>query len=303
MESVEYYDRKLKKIFKEKIFGHAILAFFYPESGGIWSAFGKFLCAIYSKFPFFSHFYGWVQRSKWSRKKVKPFVDFYNVDASEFLKKTGEFKSFDDFFVRKLTPSARPIDKDPKSLVAPCDGRFLFFQNLSSSDQFYVKGQKFSLSAFLQNERLASEYDGGPAVFARLCPVDYHRFHFPCAGIPKPPSLINGPLFSVSPLALKKNLSYLWENKRYIIEFETELFGKALFVAIGATNVGSVTYTYRIENQVEKGEECGFFSFGGSSVMLLFKDQAFSFDPDLIDYSLKGIETRCLLGDRIATIS
>ncbi len=302
MEDVEYFDRKSNKLLKEKIFGHSILAFFYPEKRRGFALLGLLLCSLYSRIPFFSAFYGWVQRLSSSRKKVRPFVETYQVDSTEFLKEVDEFQSFNDFFIRELKADVRPLDPNPKALIAPCDGRFLCFEDIGEIERFYVKGQSFSVSDFLSDNALAHKYQNSPALFARLCPVDYHRFHFPCDGIPKAPRLINGPLFSVSPLALKKKLSYLWENKRFIMEFDSKIFGKILYVAIGASNVGSVSFTYNSYHPVCKGDECGYFSFGGSSLMLLIENKGIKFDQTLLDYSLKGIEVRCLLGDKLAVI-
>lgn len=300
MEEVEYFDFKAKKILKEKIFGHAALSFFYPTKRGFKALIGSLLCTLYSRIPFFSAFYGFLQKLPSSRKKVEPFVKTYDVDASEFKKDLAQFSSFNDFFIRELQKDARPIDPDPQSFVAPCDGRFLCFENIGQMERFYVKGQSFSVEQFLNDRGLAHTYQEAPALFARLCPVDYHRFHFPCDGTPKAPRLINGPLFSVNPIALRKNLAYLWENKRYLMEFDTEKFGKVLYVAIGASNVGSVSFTYKTYHPVYKGDECGYFSFGGSSLLLLFENQDVKFDETLLNYSLKGIETRCLLGDKLA---
>src|SRR6202044_707631 len=108
-----------------------------------------------------------------------------------------------------------------------------------------------------KNDALAEQFANGSVVLARLCPCDYHRFHFPCDAIPGPAKLINGPLYSVNPIALCKNLSILSENKRMITELETDHFGKVLYIEVGATNVGSIHQTFTPYQRYKKGDEKG----------------------------------------------
>ncbi|MDB4404269.1 phosphatidylserine decarboxylase, partial [Akkermansiaceae bacterium] len=129
-----------------------------------------------------------------------------------------------------------------------------------------------------------------PLLLSRLCPVDYHRFHFPCAGIPGETRVLNGPLFSVSPLALRQRLSYLWENKRTITELKTEKMGTVICMEIGATCVGSIHQTFTPGQPVDKGDEKGYFAFGGSSTLLLFEPGTVQLDPDLLKSSAQQME-------------
>ena len=136
-------------------------------------------------------------------------------------------------------------------------------------------------------------------LISRLCPVDYHRFHFPCEGDVKSTRLIDGTLSSVSPFALRKNLSIFWQNKRYLTVLENRKFGSCLQLMIGATCVGSVHWTSQVGRHYQKGDEQGYFSFGGSCVTTLFPRNTIRFDTDITDNSCKGIETYAKVGDRL----
>jgi len=162
-----------------------------------------------------------------------------------------------------------------------------------------VKGKRFSLKSLLQDDELAERYAEGAMAMARLCPVDYHRFHFPCECVPGKPRLINGLLYSVNPIALKRNIEYLSQNKRMITELETENFGKILYMEVGATYVGSIHQTYTPGKACAKGEEKGYFAFGGSCLLVLFEPNKIAFDQDLIDFSAKRMEVRGLLGQSL----
>lgn len=295
MEPIFYIDRLSGKKEIEKVYGAAALKFIYGHDF-INRLVGTPLLHCLVRTPFFSAFYGYLQKTSCSAKKIIPFINDFNIDPSEFLEPVGSFKSFNDFFIRKLKPEARPINSDKNVAIIPADGRFRFYQNIDKSDGFIVKGEKFDLGALLENDALASHYSQGSMVMARLCPSDYHRFHFPYDCVPGPSKLINGWLYSVNPIAVKQNIHIFTQNKRTLCELSTEQFGKILYLEIGATNVGSLNQTYVPHKFHLKGSEKGFFSFGASALILLFEPGRIVFDSDLLELGRQQLEIRCLLG-------
>ncbi len=265
-----FIDRETGQKLEEKVYGERALALLYGPL--------RWLAPLIARLSFLSSFYGWLQRRPRSRKKIAPFVAAYGVDLSECEQR--EFSSFDDFFVRKIV---RPIaDAD---FVAPADGRYWVCPDIGRCDHFYVKDQKLSVS-----DLFGEELERGALVLARLCPTDCHRFLFPCDCVPSEARLINGPLASVNPVSLKRNLRVLGENKRYV----TRLNDEVLMAEIGATNVGSVHQTYSAGDPAQKGMEKGFFSFGGSAIALYF--ERISLCEDLVNNSAQFFETRCQMG-------
>ncbi|MEI6106442.1 MAG: phosphatidylserine decarboxylase, partial [Opitutae bacterium] len=154
---------------------------------------------------------------------------------------------------------------------------------------------------FLGDPGLAADFAGGSLLISRLCPVDYHRFHYPVGGTPGEPRLINGWLYSVSPIALRQNLAYLWENKRMVTLVESPVFGRVAVCEIGATMVGSILQTFLPGRAVAKGEEKGLFKFGGSCVVTLFQRGRIQLDADLVTHSAEGREVYAKMGDRLGT--
>lgn len=294
---VYYIDRKTNTKKKEAIYGAPFLSLLYANN-----RLSKGLAYLISHLNFLSRFYGFWQKLPITKKKIIPFISEYAVDSSEFEKTPDAFTSFNDFFCRKLKPSARPLSMKEEVAIAPADGRYLVIPNISQASGFYVKGKKFSLKKLLQNDSLAEEYEEGAMTIARLCPTDYHRFHFPTEGRAGEAKVINGPLWSVSPLATTKNIALLSENKRMITIIENARFGKILYIEVGATNVGSIHQTYTPNSYVHKGAEKGFFSFGGSSIILLFKPNRLAFDQDLINNSMQHIETLVFMGDSLGKL-
>lgn len=292
---IHYINRLTKKEEEEQVFGKAFLHLLYGE-GKVARLFSFLFLPFVARSPFFSRFYGTLQKRKSSKRNIQPFIEQYKVDTSEFLLPVEAFHSFNDFFIRKLKPSCRPFAQGEDVAILPADGRYLVYPHIASSEGFLIKGEKFSLEELLQDKALAHKYAEGSLVIARLCPVDYHRFHFPCAGTPEPAQLINGPLFSVNPVALKKNIHILSENKRVITPFHTKNFGTILYIDVGATAVGTIHQTFTPHKPCAKGDEKGYFSFGGSCLLLLFEPGRIHFDQDLLDASRRSLETLGRLG-------
>lgn len=293
VEAIRYFNRHTGAIETEQVYGEGFLRWSYGNP------LGKVSLEAFVKRPFFSKWYGKRMSTPESAARVAPFIAQYGLDPSDFAERPESYRSFNEFFFRKLKPEARPIDADEANVVFPADGRHLGFQNASEIDGVFVKGQKFDLPALLGDAKLAENYADGALILSRLCPVDYHRFHFPVAGIPGPTRLIEGPLFSVNPIALRQRLAYLWTNKRTVAKLKTERFGTVICMEIGATCVGTIQQTYTPGRPIAKGEEKGFFAFGGSSTITIFESGTIRLDADLLENSANQIETYARIGSRM----
>ena len=171
--------------------------------------------------------------------------------------------------------------------------------DLSTGDRFFVKGQQFDLVSLLGSQKLADRYRGGALVLSRLCPVDYHRYHYCTGGKASETRLLKGPLYSVNPIALRKSIDYLWRNKRTLTEIQSPDIGNILQMEIGATNVGSINQT-AMPGNVEKGQEKGFFAFGGSAVITVFEAGSACLADDLVEHSARCLEIYAHMGDTMA---
>lgn len=294
-QPIEFLNRYTGQVEREAIYGEAPLRFAYENPVG------RGALELIVKRRVFSRWYGWRMNAPASKSRVLPFIEKYGLAAEDFADAPESFQTFNEFFYRKLKPSARPIDADPHSVVFPADGRHLGFPDVSQAPGVFVKGQKFQIPELLGDTALAERFAHGTLVLSRLCPVDYHRFHFPVAGMPGTTRLINGPLYSVSPIALRRRLSYLWENKRTVTLLETERHGTVIVMEIGATNVGSILQTYSPGQAVEKGAEKGYFAFGGSSTITIFEPGRVTLAEDLVAASSKQEELYARMGDRLGS--
>ena len=290
-----FQNRETGFVEKEKVYGEKWLSLIYD------SPLGKIPLWVAIKRAWFSRWYGKKMDSNKSREKILPFIKKFGLNEQDFLKKTSDFKSFNDFFSRQLKEGKRPINNSSNSVVFPADGRHLGIQNLSTAKRIFVKGQKFDLPALFQSNELANIYKDGSMVISRLCPVDYHRFHFPVSGTASVPKLINGPLYSVNPIALRQNINIFSENKRFISFIETPHIGKVACILVGATCVGTVKITSQLPAVVKKGQELGYFLFGGSSVLTLYEKNRIELADDLLKSTASGLELYAKMGDILGT--
>lgn len=294
---VQFYNRESGALETEAIFGEKPLRWVYETHLGqiaLWALIRR---------AAFSEFYGWWMSRPASREKVAPFCRQFNMNVSEFADSVDDYASFNDFFSRKLKPGARPTDARENVAVLPADGRHLALPKISEATQIYAKGQRFDLETFLGDAALAARYANGSMVCSRLCPTDYHRFHFPVAGTPSEARVINGELYSVNPIALARKIAYLWENKRVVVEIDSPRFGKVTQVLVGATNVGTIVPTYVAGKPAEKGDELGYFRFGGSFVATLFEPGKIELAEDLVKHSGLGFETFAKTGTPLGCAS
>lgn len=291
MEPITYHNRDTGKIETEQVYGEAFLKWAYGNP------LGKLALFSFVKRPFFSKWYGRRMDDPETKKKVAPFINDYGMKESDFLEPADSYKTFNEFFYRKLKPEARPLHE--AAIVFPADGRHLGFENAEDVEGVFIKGQKWDLKKLIANDALYEKFKGGSLVLSRLCPVDYHRYHFPAAGKAGDTTMINGPLFSVSPIALRQNLCYMWQNKRTRTVLETPDHGDVLIMEIGATCVGSIHQTFQAGEEVEKGAEKGYFAFGGSSTITIFQPGKVKLAADLLEHSAKQQELYALMGDKM----
>ena len=281
---MKYFNRYTQTIEEESVPGEGCLRFLYHTKLGF-----CFL-HLFFKRAWISKLAGWWMNQTRSKKKIPVFIKKYNIDVDCFEKKLEDYSHFNDFFYRKFKEGERPIDPNPDQVCFPAEGRHLGFQMIEDMQKFFVKGKSFGLKALLNEEYLSQRYQGGTCVISRLAPTDYHRFHFPCDCIPRKIQLINGFLFSVNPIALKRSFRILNENKRWLTELETEKFGTVTMIEVGACCVGSVQETFMEQIPVKKGDEKGYFLFGGSTVITLFEYGKVVLSRDLLDCTKRGLE-------------
>lgn len=264
---------------------------------------GRLLSALVA-LPPFSRLYGWLQDRPASVKKIAPFIEQFDIRMADFLPEEGasgphEYSSFNAFFTRRVAPEARPFVAGD-AFPAPCDARYFGYGALNDSVRVPVKGTHFKASALIGAGDWSACFENGPGFIARLCPVDYHRFHFPDDGEILARWRIPGALHSVNPWALAERTDIFMINEREVTILETARFGRLAYVEVGATCVGKIVQTHQ-GDRFHRGDEKGMFLFGGSTVIVLGEAGRWQVDPDIRTRTEQGVETYLKLGARLGT--
>ena len=257
------------------------------------NVFGKIILWFAIK-RFFSLLVGKYMNTNISTKHISKFIKCNSIDMKEYPKK--KYKSFNDFFSRKIDLTKRPFSKLNNDFIAPCDSKLLVYK-INKNRTFNVKGKEYTLCEILRDEILAEEYNNGYFMVFRLSVDDYHRYHFIDSGIVLENRKINGKFHTVGPIAFR-NHKVFQENQREFSILKTKNFGKVIYMEVGALMVGKI-----VNNKIDKfikGEEKGYFLFGGSTVIVIVKENVIKIDDDILNNSLNDIETKVKFGEKIA---
>lgn len=290
---IKLYNRKTKDYEIEKVAGEGFMKAIYGNS------IGKVGLELLIKRKFYSFLMGLVCDMKISSKKISSFIQDFDIDMSICPNEIRDFKNFNEFFTRKVKETARPFEREADKLLAPGDGRLKVWNNIDMEKVIQVKGLTYSLVDLVGDRKLAQKYQGGICVLLRLAPVDYHRFHFVDSGICGETKKIKGHYYSVNPIALNTVPQVFCQNKREYSILKSDNFGDILYIEVGATSVGSIVQTYTEGARVEKGQEKGYFKFGGSTVILFLEKDVATIDDDILIQTELEYETRVLAGEKI----
>lgn len=290
---IQVYNRNTKSYETELVAGEKYINWTYE------SPMGKGITELIAKKKVFSKLYGKYCDTKLSARKISSFVDEFKIDMNQSKKGIKDFTSFNDFFTRELISNARPISNDPDILISPGDGRLSAFENIDLDNIVQIKGLTYSLRELIKDDSIASKYKNGVCLILRLCPTDYHRFHFVDSGKIGSNHKITGSYYSVNPVALKNIPKLFCENKREWSILESDNFGDILTIEVGATCVGSIIQTYNPGSKVARGDEKGYFKFGGSTTILFFEKDKVKIDEEIITQTNLGFECIVKLGENI----
>ena len=289
-DKIVYYDRYRCELCEEAVMGEGAIRWAYQTLSG------KILSGFMFGNSILSRLLGLYFDSSLSKRQIKKSIADLNIDPEEFQLPVDQYSSFNDFFTRRLKPEARPFDNDDNKIASPADGRVLVYPDASSESIISIKGMRDSVSNFTGGN--CRDFENCSVAVIRLCPSDYHRYHYPCDGKTLDSGKISGLYHSVNPVALDSEENIFCRNKREYALCENKK-GKFIISEVGAFGVAGIIQTHK-ENDFKKMDEKGYFKFGGSTVVLIFAKDAVTFSEDLVKYSSDGTETLIHVGDTIA---
>lgn len=243
--------------------------------------------------PFISNIGGKVMDSSLSSLAVSSFIKNNGIDMSQY--ENRKFKSYNDFFTRDILEGKRVIDNDENHLIAPADSKVTYY-NIDDNSHFLIKDTLYSIEDLLDDDALGNKYRGGVCLVCRLAVDDYHHYHFIDDGVMKAYRFIKGKFHTVNPIANDYYPIYKQNTRAYSL-LSTKHFGDVIYMEVGALMVGKIVNLKK--QSFVKGEEKGYFEFGGSTVVLLFEKDQVIIDEDIVKNSLNDDETKVLMGEKI----
>lgn len=299
---INFYSRITGKIEKELVYGDKFIEWLYQTPSG------KSLSELICKAPI-SKIYGFIQDLPLSSQKIAPFIEKFNIQMDDYLPEEGgtqlkPYSSFNQFFIRRFSTNKRPFVTKTSELAAFSEARYYGYEKVLPEETVPVKGFNLSPNNLIANTKWEKTFEEGPLLLARLCPVDYHRYHYPDNGVILDDFRIHGNFHSVNPLALKSKGDILITNERHVTILETENFGKLAYIEVGATCVGKIIQSKPLTkgNKFSRGEEKGYFLFGGSTVIVVGEKGKWIPSEDILTHTKKGLETYLHLGMPVASI-
>lgn len=282
---IKIYNRKTKKYYEEIESGSTLLNFLYNN------IIGRLLLKILIN-PIISKFGGIYNDMSFSKLRINKFIKKNNIDMTEFEEK--EYKNFNEFFTRTIKSDRRPLEKDKKSFISPADSKLLVY-NITDDLKLSIKGSSYTLNELINHEEDLSDYKNGLCLVFRLGIDDYHHYCYPDTGKLIYKNFIKGKLHTVR--SVSKDYKIYKVNQREYSILQTNNFDELIYIEVGAIMVGKIVNLNKIK--FTKGEEKGYFKLGGSTIVILIKDDIINIDKDILENSKKDIETKVTYGETI----
>ena len=233
--------------------------------------------------------------SRISKVLIGPFVKKNAILISD--SQTDDIDSFNDFFCRRIKDGLRPVSRDGADLSAPCDGLLSVYE-IKEDTVLSVKQSEFSVRRLLRDRKLSSCFQGGYALVFRLCVNHFHRYMYFDSGWKYNDRVIDGVYHTVRPVALEEFPVFV-ENSRQYCVIDTENFGRAVQMEVGAMLVGRIVNDHPSAGRILRGEEKGHFEYGGSTIILLISRDKAEFRQDILDNLNNNVEIPVIMGEVI----
>ena len=200
------------------------------------TAYGRCLLKVLT-LPAVSKAAGLYMDSPLSKPLIAPFIRKNGIDTSQYIMR--DFRSYNQFFTRRIKPEKRPIDRVPSHLISPCDAKVSVYR-INDESVFRIKGSHYRVCDLLRNDFLARRFEGGYCFIFRLEVDDYHRYCYIDSGRKSDNVFIAGELHTVNPIAMKRYRIYKRNSREYTV-LHTDNFGDVVQIEVGAMLVGRCT--------------------------------------------------------------
>jgi phosphatidylserine decarboxylase precursor len=237
-----------------------------------------------------------------SAAAIPSYTALPNYHVEDYVVGPSGWLTFNQFFAREVKPGKRPIAApfDNKVIVSPADSVFEGAWDIDAASKVTAKGVTWPIAKLLDGSRYQDAFKNGVYTHSFLNVDDYHRYHVPVAGEIKEVRKIQGRVYlnvvreADGSLKFLDGDTYQYNQERGLIVIDSPEVGLVAVLPIGMAFVSSVNLTPEIGAKLRKGDEFGFFMFGGSDIVMLFQSKRVAIDAK--------VGTKYLQGQRIGEV-
>jgi phosphatidylserine decarboxylase precursor len=213
-----------------------------------------------------------------SAKTLESFINNSEYHIDDYVKGPSGWLTFNQFLARQIKPGKRPIADlcDDSILVSPTDSDYKGQWKIEEDSTVTAKGVTYSVSDLLGDSAYRDKFKGGMFTHSFLSVSDYHRYHVPISGkvaeIKKIPgrTWITEAKKSDGSLENADDVGFQFTHTRGCMIIESAV-GYIALIPVGMGHISSVNFIVEEGAQLAKGNEFGYFAFGGSDFIMLFE--------------------------------
>lgn len=227
-----------------------------------------------------------------SAEKLETFITDPAYHITNYMEGPSGWLTFNEFFARHIRPGKRPVDSpcDDNTIVSPADSKFVEACDIDENSTITAKGITYKISELMDGSPYQSQFENGILMHNFLNVDDYHRYHVPVGGEVVELRKIEGKVYlevirkDDGSLKAVDGTGYQFTQMRGLIVIKTDTLGYVAVLPIGMAQVSSVNLTTDVGAIIEKGDEFGYFKFGGSDIVVLFQ-------KDMVEITMeKGVK-------------
>jgi phosphatidylserine decarboxylase len=248
---------------------------------------------------------GAVMEKRWpfglDRRIRDAMIRAFKPDVGEAERPLEDYKTWSEFFTRRLRPGARPVGTSP--IVSPVDGtlteRGRLEPGAAGLQLTQIKGIRYSLEGLLAGWD-AAPYAGGAFLTVYLAPYNYHRIHAPADCRVLRARHVAGALWPVTRWSVRSIPELFVRNDRILVEMDAGAAGRMTIALVGATNVGRTTLAFcdlrgntrsaagvgdflpAAPLHLHKGDDLACFEMGSTIVLVVDAAGAALIKPELL---------------------
>lgn len=213
-----------------------------------------------------------------SIETLESFIKNPEYKIDDYIKGPSGWHTYNQFLARQLKPGKRPVAErcNDNIIVSPADSEFRGCWPVLDDSTITVKAVNYSIAELLGDSAYKHKFKGGVFTHGFLSIVDYHRYHVPVGGIIREVKKIPATTWVTEArkedgsLENIDDVGFQFSHTRGFIVIESAV-GFVVVMPVGMGHISSVNLTVEEGATLAKGDEFGFFAFGGSDMIMLYE--------------------------------